>query len=322
MQQDSVAQAVRFPARDGYSLGGFLWRARRARPSESVARPLVLITCATSVRCRYYARFAQFLFEHGYDVLTYDYRGIGESRPETLKGFDADWADWGEKDLEGALRYLFEMAPTAPIHVVAHSIGGFSLGLAPSNHLVKRVVMVGSQFAHYKDYAANQKWQMYWRWHVVMPLLTRLYGYFPAKKLGWMEDTPAGVALDWSRMGPAFEQSLRQYPPRKHKPTAEQLKQNMLRLTAPILAIATTDDPFATVAATKRLLSYYERADRHFLRIDPSTVDEKTIGHFAFFHDRYRTKLWPIALHWLSHAKLLPGVASDLHSKYPATHID
>lgn len=316
MQQDSVAQAVRFPARDGYPLGGYLWRSLS---SERGVRPVILVTCATSVRCRYYARFAHFLFEHGYDVLTYDYRGIGESRPETLKGFDADWADWGEKDLEGALRYLTEVAPTAPIHVVAHSIGGFSLGLAPSNHLVQRVVMVGSQFAHHRDYAARQKWQMYWRWHVVMPLLTRLCGYFPAKKLGWMEDTPAGVALDWSRMGPAFEQSLRQNLRRKHEPTAAELKQNMLNLSAPILAIATTDDPFATIAATERLLSYYKSSNRHFLHLKPEAVGEDAIGHFAFFHDRYRTKLWPIALHWLSQAELHPSVAGQLYKTYPAT---
>jgi hypothetical protein len=31
-----------------------------------------------------------------------------------------------------------------------------------------------------------------------MPLLTRVFGYFPGKRLGWLEDTPAGVVHDWS----------------------------------------------------------------------------------------------------------------------------
>lgn len=313
--QDSVGQPIRFEATDKYQLGGFLWRA--ASPAE--VRPFVLIGCATSVRCRYYARFAEFLFENGYDVLTYDYRGIGESRPAGLKGFDADWADWGEKDFEGALRYIRQLVPLAPINVVAHSIGGFALGLAASNHLVSRVVMVGSQFAHYRDYAADERWRMYWRWHVVMPLLSKLCGYFPAKKLGWMEDTPAGVALDWSRMGPVFEHSLRRHPRFHGEATAEELKQNMLGLTAPVLAIATTDDPFATISATERLLAYFENSERHFLRLNPSTIDEKTIGHFAFFHSRFQPKLWPIALHWLRKGELLPSVSADLHKSYTAS---
>ena len=306
---DLVGQPVRFQATDSYSLGGFVWHS-----GDAENRPFVLITCATSVRCRYYARFAQYLFEHGYNVLTYDYRGIGESRPPSLKDCDADWADWGEKDLEGALRYIRQLSPNAGIHAVAHSIGGFALGLAPSNHLVERALMVGAQFAHYRDYADEQKWAMLWRWHVVMPLLTRLCGYFPAKKLGWMEDTPAGVALDWSRMGPAFEHSLRRKPRNRTEAAAVDLKRNMRGLSAPILAIATTDDPFATVAATKRLLDYYEDSKRYYLRLRPSTVGENAIGHFAFFHERYRDKLWPLALQWLQSGELPSLVKDDLYS--------
>ena len=313
--QEVRAQAVQFEAVDGYLLGGFLWQGI----TSAMARPCVLITCATSVRCRYYMRFAQFLFEQGFDVLVYDYRGIGESRPPRLRGFEADWADWGEKDLEGALNYINRLAPSSEINVVAHSIGGFAVGLAPSNKIVNRVVMVGSQFAYRGDYASPEKWNMLWRWHVVMPLLTLLYGYFPAKKLGWMEDTPANVALDWSGMGPAFEHSLRSRLRADDETTAWQLKQHMLGLKGPILAIAPTDDPFATVAATERLLSYYSNAQRHYLRLRPETVDETQIGHFAFFHDRYRVKLWPIALEWLKTATVIPDLTQDIYRIYPAT---
>src|SRR5258708_16787898 len=80
---------------DGYTIKGFQWRLAGDRPA---ARPVVVINPATSVRCRYYARFAAFLFQRGFDVLTYDYRGIGESRLATLRGFDAGWVDWGHFD--------------------------------------------------------------------------------------------------------------------------------------------------------------------------------------------------------------------------------
>jgi len=79
-------------AADGHLIKGFAWRHMGGNPPD---RPVVIINAATSVRCRYYFRFAAFLFGEGMDLITYDYRGIGESRPATLRGFDAGWIDWG-----------------------------------------------------------------------------------------------------------------------------------------------------------------------------------------------------------------------------------
>src|SRR5262249_39454532 len=79
-------------AADGYTIKGFFWYGSGAGRG---IRPVVIINPATSVRCRYYFGFADFLFEHGFDVVAYDYRGIGESRPAALRGFEVSWIDWG-----------------------------------------------------------------------------------------------------------------------------------------------------------------------------------------------------------------------------------
>lgn len=99
-QAPSVAQPFREEAADGFSLGGFTWRHGAADPTRAV----VIINAATSVRCRFYSRFADYLFAHGADVITYDYRGIGESRPAALRGFQASWSDWGRLDFEAMLQ--------------------------------------------------------------------------------------------------------------------------------------------------------------------------------------------------------------------------
>ncbi len=85
----TVTKATPFKetAVDGYALGGFTWR----HSSPDSQRPVVIINAATSVRCRHYSRFAAYLFCHGFDVMTYDYRGIGESRSESIKGLRASW---------------------------------------------------------------------------------------------------------------------------------------------------------------------------------------------------------------------------------------
>ena len=46
---------------------------------------------------------------------------------------------------------------------------------------------------------------MFGKWHLLMPVLTLLYGYFPGKRLGWLEDTPAGVVRDWSMPTAQYE---------------------------------------------------------------------------------------------------------------------
>lgn len=76
-------------AADGFVLGGFTWR--RALPD--IQRPVVILNAATSVHCRHYSRFAAYLFANGFDVITYDYRGIGESRRGSIKGLNASWTD-------------------------------------------------------------------------------------------------------------------------------------------------------------------------------------------------------------------------------------
>ncbi|GAB3256889.1 alpha/beta hydrolase family protein [Chitinimonas naiadis] len=289
----SQPQAITLAAADGYALAGYVWR----HPLVDPQRPLVIINAATSVRCRYYARFAAFLHGQGFDVLTYDYRGIGDSRAGSLRGFTASWADWGALDFEGVLAYAAEQFPGHPIQVVGHSIGGFVIGLAPSNHRIQRIFTMGAQYACWHDYAPSHRLRMYLKWHVVMPLLTLLCGYFPGKRLGWLEDTPRGVVWDWTRRNkrpgkPWLKVSV------PHLAHGNPL-QHFVTVAAPILAVGIDDDEFGTVAAIDRLLARYKHSPGTHLRIAPEHVGETQIGHFAFFHSRFEQSLWQVPLRWL-----------------------
>jgi len=274
---------------------------------------LAIINPATSVRCRYYFRFAEYLHEQGWDVLLYDYRGIGESRPESLAGFRADWIDWGQHDFEGVLRHAAHHYPGQPVDVVGHSAGGFVIGLAASARRLRRIFTMGAQYAYWRDYLPAKRSAMFLKWHVLMPFLALALGYVPAKRLGWMEDTPKGVALDWARMGPHFENSVRRgVQTAEGLPQALALARNFRNVNAPILALGTEDDPYGTEAALDRLLSYYSSSERRHLRLRPEDIGCKEIGHFAFFHERFKHTLWPYALEWLRTARLPQGFAGRL----------
>ena len=288
--------AVAFTAADGYRLHGTLWRHPAA---ATPARPVVLINPATSVRARYYSRFAAWLHARGFDVLSYDYRGIGASRPPSLRGLDAGWLDWGQLDFEAALQYVDSALPGQPVQVVAHSVGGFLVGLAPSSHRVGRVFSMGAQYAYWRDYMPERRAALLLKWHVFMPALSALLGYFPGQWLGWLEDTPRGVVRDWTARCPRFEDAWR-----LDEAERATLLERFAAVRGATLALSLSDDEFGTVPAIQRLLRYYRNSAVTHVHLSPQAVGERTIGHFAFFHSRFERTLWPLALEWLRNGRL------------------
>ena len=99
---DVFADDIIVPAADRYPLGATLFLPRTGKRSHAV-----LINSATAVPRKVYRGFAGYLARRGCAVLTYDYRGTGDSRqkavtgfnqPRSLVGFKASMADWaGER---------------------------------------------------------------------------------------------------------------------------------------------------------------------------------------------------------------------------------
>ena len=92
-----TSEPIEFAAVDGYPLRGTLWSP------DTAPRALVLIHPATAVPERLYAGFARFLTERGFAALTYNYRGIGASRPARLSALQARMRDWVELDVGAAI---------------------------------------------------------------------------------------------------------------------------------------------------------------------------------------------------------------------------
>jgi len=65
---------------------------------------ILLINSATGVKQQVYFSFARYFAEQGFVVITYDYRGIGLSKPDQMKGFEASMRIWGTQDYKGAYK--------------------------------------------------------------------------------------------------------------------------------------------------------------------------------------------------------------------------
>ena len=77
---DVFIDDITVPAMDSHPLAATLFLPRGAK------RHAVLINSATAVPRRLYRGFASYLAGRGCAVLTYDYRGIGGSRPKAMNG--------------------------------------------------------------------------------------------------------------------------------------------------------------------------------------------------------------------------------------------
>src|SRR5215470_13132943 len=170
-----LAQDTVIPARDGYPLAATVF-APAAPP-----RRVVLINSATAVPRRLYRGFATYLAERGSAALTYDYRGVGGSRPRSLRGFKARMRDWAALDVAAAIDHMRMVWPAAGLAVVGHSFGGQAIGLVPNNGEIRRALLVAAQAAHWRLFHAPERYRVYVMMRLVGVPVARLLGYVPGR---------------------------------------------------------------------------------------------------------------------------------------------
>jgi predicted alpha/beta hydrolase len=290
---DVFIDDISFPATDGYSLGATLFLPRGAK------RHAVLINSATAVPRKVYRGFAGYLARRGCAVLTYDYRGIGDSRqkslvgynqPKSLVGFKASMSDWAALDITAAVAWMRQRYKNLPLAYVGHSFGGQALGLLGNNSEVARALLIAAQAGYWKLMAQPERYRVYAMLNFVGTPLTRALGYAP----GWGGvgmDLPKGVFEQWTRwvMSPRYlfdEQNLGAL-------------QNFPKYQGALRALCLSDDPWATRAAVELLCSGFTSIKPEILTIAPADADAARIGHLGFFRPEHRDTLWRGAAEWL-----------------------
>jgi predicted alpha/beta hydrolase len=277
---------IQIPARDGFALSATLFMPE----PEATPRAGIVINSATGVHRRFYARFATFLAEQrGFAVLTYDYRGIADSRPQRLRTFKARMRDWPAQDMPAVLEWMRATVAPGRLILIGHSSGGNLIGLIPNLSLVDAAVLIGAQLGYWRHWPARIRYGMAVLWYVLVPAFSRTLGYIPSW-LGAGQHWPHGIALELARWcrHPEFLFG---------DPSLDASR--YATFDAPILACSFTDDPHATRTACEHLLARFQRARITHRHIAPKDLGIRRIGHFGFFRQPC-APLWEECAHWIN----------------------
>lgn len=244
---------------------------------------MLLIAPATGVKQDFYHKFAGFLQNNGIAVVTFDYCGIGQSLKRPIKEITCNAMDWGKKDLESVINYVLQNFPSHKKCLLGHSIGGQLIGLAKSSIHMDKIILVAAQSGYWKFWTGYARTKMWFNWHILFPLLTSLFGYFPSKKVSRMENLPRNVAKQWRNWGKHADYMFSQLS--ANETVFEEL-------TVEMTAYSIEDDKFAPKKAVNWMTEKYSNAPIKTLHLEPSKFETDSIGHFGVFRDKFENTLW------------------------------
>ncbi len=281
--QESIRPApadLRVSARDGYELAATLFQA-------SGGDTVVLINSATAVPRRFYRRFAAFIQNQGWSAVTYDYRGIGDSRPASLRGFHATMRDWAFLDMSGVVDWVDRELSPARLFAIGHSFGGQTLGMIENAGRIDAMVGISAQSGYWGAQAGRERSKVRFIVTFVIPVLSHLVGYFPWSWFAGGTDLPKGVALEWARWcrDPNYLLGDRTLPLDNYK-----------EFTAPLLACSIDDDVWGSGGAVDDMMRAYPNVTRR--HIVPADHGLQRLEHLGFFREGSES-IWQEALEWL-----------------------
>ena len=249
---------------------------------------LLLINSATGVKQQIYFSFAKYFVENGFTVITYDYRGIGESKPTKMRGFNASMRIWGTIDFKTLTDFIQKEYPDYTQFCLGHSVGALILGMNYYSKNFEKFIFVGTQDAYIGNLTFTVAGTALLGFGIALPAMTLFFGYFPAHRFGLGESLPKGVAFDWQTLILNKKSTSKLY-----EKIGESISKELSQKT---FIIHAEDDTWVTQKGMKNLLkNVYPNLKTTYREIKISESEKGEIGHVNFFRS-FNKKLWKIAL--------------------------
>jgi len=257
------------------------------------AHHAVLIAPAMGVPQRFYAAFAAWLQSQGVAVMSFDWRGVGEAAPPSLRGYQASISEWAELDLPAVVDAFCARWPQATRTYLGHSLGGQLFGCLDAPERFHQMLSVASGSGYWRFNAPGARRKAPWLWWLLAPVSIGIAGFFPGKRLRVMANVPAAAMWQWRRWC--------LHPDYLGAEGADWLARHA-RVRTPITALILEDDELLSPAGIRDLYRLYPQAPVRFESLGPAQFGLKRIGHLGLFQSPSASTLWPLALRWIEAA--------------------
>jgi len=260
-------------------------KARAYVPDEE-AKGVIVISPSATVTQEFYFEIACFFRENNFAVISFDFRGTGDSAPLALKGFEASLANWALQDTDAVLRHTKNQFPKHELIFIGHGIGGEIIGLAPASQFINRIILVGcalscSRLRRWKERIWIDVTKNF------IKLTSWLFGYFPGKELKVFNSLPKGVVYEWI-----------QWCNNENGLFDDFSDHNYRRLQVPLLAFSFSDDWRSQEKGVQALLEHFDSAYITWHHINPKQLNRRRMGHSGFFKPRFKKIFWQQVLNW------------------------
>jgi predicted alpha/beta hydrolase len=268
-------------AEDGYKLSALL-----AVPIDKCCGSIIL-SSATGIKKEFYINFTQFLVQKGYCVLLYDYRGIGESAPKDLKKSNSYMHEWGTKDMNAALNYMVNDMGFTNIVWVGHSVGAQLIGFLENRQHIKKVIAISAALGYWGYFHFPSKWLIWGLWYFIAPLMVKIYGYGAMRKIGWGENLPPNMLMEWRKwcLSKTYFMGLL-----KEKTGMDKF----YYFTTPITAVYISDDHMANDITVPLMMQFFPNSPQEVLKVCVKKHTNEKVGHMGIFRKRFEMTLWPL----------------------------
>ncbi|MEM6539774.1 MAG: alpha/beta fold hydrolase [Bacteroidota bacterium] len=259
---------------------------------ETEPKKVLLISSATAVPQQYYKKFASYFAKHRFATYTFDYSGFGDSGNsiDYLRSHTGGVIGWGAIDQAAMVKLIQKNHPELKIVLVAHSIGGQIAGFNPLNTAFEKVIMVASQSGYWKTYTGLDRVRLGLFWYFFIPVFTPVFGYYPGKRIGIVDNLPKSVVKEWRKWGVKKEYFMQYYNEREYY---------FDTLKVPLRMFSFTNDSFASKKGVDWLTEQYKNAQVERIHYDKNAKGKRP-GHFGFFKETFKEEFWKPALNWLT----------------------
>ena len=293
-----AAQVLAVRSRDGHDFELIY------QPPAGMPRARLYWLPAMGVPARHYRGLASQLAMHGVAVFLHEWRGIGSSTMRAGRRHDWNYRSLLDGDIAAGLVRATALHPALASVLGGHSLGGQLSVIYASLHPeeVDGLLLIASGAPYWRHF--RRRWAVRLLYLFAHPI-SRVFGHFPGRRLGFAGNEARGVIADWSRSG----RDGQYLDPASGQP----LTPATARLALPLLALVLEQDWLAPEASLAHLLAPMAQVRGRIQRLDARSLGLARADHFSWMKQS-QAMVQPM-LDWLS--SWLSDIADDRRHRLP-----